>query len=321
MSIVSGRQKTDNDSKPGFESQRSGLFSRLSRSRIALQKGLKRLFKGHEQLGDADFEALEEQLLQTDMGIEISDMLVEQVRTVKTADLEEVTRILRHTCEKILHIDPPDLTISQKPRVIMMVGVNGVGKTTTTAKLAGLYASRGQKIMLAAADTFRAAAIDQLQNWGQRLQVPVIAQEHGADAAAVVHDAYSAAKARDIDILLIDTAGRQHVQNDLMAQLQKIGRVLAKLETSAPHETLLVIDANNGQNALSQLQHFHEAIGITGLCVTKLDGTARGGITLALARRFAIPIRYIGIGEGIDDLQVFSARDFVNALIPRTHTA
>ncbi len=318
MSLFPGRKKSDSVVKREAEKKKPGLFSRLSRSRKALQNGLQRLFKAQGQLGEADLEELEEQLLLTDMGVEISVMLVEKVRSAKAANLDEVTKILRQTCKEILHIDQPDISTPTKPKVIVMVGVNGVGKTTTTAKLANLYINQGQKVMLAAADTFRAAAIEQLQSWGQRLQIPVIAQEHGADAAAVVHDAYSAAKARSMDILLIDTAGRQHIQNDLMAQLQKISRVLAKLEASAPHEILLVVDANNGQNALSQLQHFDQAVGISGLCLTKLDGTARGGITLALTQRFSIPIRYIGIGEGINDLQAFNAQDFVNALIPET---
>lgn len=317
MSLFPGRGKPAQDSPADHKSQQSGLFGRLSRSRKALQNGLKRLFSGSDQLTEADFEALEDQLLQTDMGVEISSMLVERIRQSKTTDLTEATQLLHQACIDLLHTDYPEPDTTPIPKVIMLVGVNGVGKTTTTAKLAYLHAQQGHKVMLAAADTFRAAAIDQLQNWGERLQIPVIAQEHGADAAAVAHDAYSAAKARGIDTLLIDTAGRQHINNDLMAQLQKIRRVLAKLETTAPHETLLVVDANNGQNALSQLQHFHAAVGLTGLCLSKLDGTAHGGITLALTSRFSIPIRYLGIGEGIGDLQAFNAEDFVNALIPR----
>ncbi len=320
MSLIPTQSKSDSTIDPDANKQKSGLFSRLSRSRQALKNGLNRLFLGREQLNEADYEALEEQLLLTDMGIEISMMLVERVREAKTADLAVVTRILRHSCEEILLSKNPEQAAITVPRIIMMVGVNGVGKTTTTAKLASFHINKGRKVMLAAADTFRAAAIDQLQNWGERLQIPVIAQQHGADAAAVAHDAYSAAKARGTDILIIDTAGRQHVQSDLMDQLQKICRVLTKLDTSAPHETLLVIDANNGQNAISQLQRFNEAVGVSGLCLTKLDGTARGGILLALAHRFAIPIRFIGIGEGIDDLQTFNAHDFVNALIPHTPT-
>jgi len=320
MSLIPTQSKSDSTIDPDANKQKSGLFSRLSRSRQALQNGLNHLFRGREQLNEADYEALEEQLLLTDMGIEISMMLVERVREAKTADLAVVTRILRHSCEEILLSKDPEQPAITVPRIIMMVGVNGVGKTTTTAKLASFHINKGRKVMLAAADTFRAAAIDQLQNWGERLQIPVIAQQHGADAAAVAHDAYSAAKARGMDILIIDTAGRQHVQSDLMDQLQKICRVLTKLDTSAPHETLLVIDANNGQNAISQLQRFNEAVGVSGLCLTKLDGTARGGIILALAHRFAIPIRFVGIGEGIDDLQTFNAHDFVNALIPHTPT-
>jgi fused signal recognition particle receptor len=197
-----------------------------------------------------------------------------------------------------------------------MVGVNGVGKTTTLAKIAHRKKQQGKSVMLAACDTFRAAAIEQLQSWAQQLDLPVISQSHGADAAAVAFDAYNAARARNMDYLLIDSAGRQHTHSDLMEQLQKIKRVLAKVDQSAPHEVLLTVDAGNGQNVISQVEHFHSKVPLTGICVAKLDGTAKGGIVISLAQRFQLPIRYVGVGEGIDDLGPFDAVDFVDALLP-----
>ena len=196
-----------------------------------------------------------------------------------------------------------------------MVGVNGVGKTTTAAKLVHWFTQQGLKVMLGACDTYRAAAIEQLQIWGERLSVPVIAQQRGADAAAVAHDALSSAQARAADILIIDSAGRQHVNSELMAQLQKMNRVIQRLDNSAPHETLLVVDAATGQNALAQVAAFVESVGVTGLCVTKLDGTARGGVLVALAERFQLPIQFIGVGESINDLRPFDPDAYVTALI------
>jgi fused signal recognition particle receptor len=205
---------------------------------------------------------------------------------------------------------------TQRPFVIMAVGVNGVGKTTSLAKLAHRLRGQGKATMLVAADTFRAAAIEQLKRWGEKLDVPVIAQYSGADAAAVCHDALGAAVARGIDVLIIDTAGRQHTHAGLMDELKKIRRVINKAQPDAPHEVLLVLDASTGQNALSQLKHFNAAIGVTGLVLTKLDGTAKGGILLAIAKQTSLPIRFIGIGEDLDDLQEFTAADFIDALLP-----
>ena len=214
-------------------------------------------------------------------------------------------------CEQPLAI-PRDI----RPFVVMVVGVNGAGKTTTLGKLAHRFQGEGHKVMLAAADTFRAAAVDQLKVWGQRNDVPVIAQQTGADAAAVAHDALQAAIARGSDVLLVDTAGRLHTQSGLMDELKKIQRVLQKLVPSAPHEMLLVLDAGIGQNALAQFEHFHAAVGVTGLILTKLDGTAKGGVVFAVAARRPVPIRFIGVGEGIEDLRVFNATEFVEALLP-----
>ncbi|HEX19361.1 MAG TPA: signal recognition particle-docking protein FtsY, partial [Acidiferrobacteraceae bacterium] len=226
--------------------------------------------------------------------------------------------IQRHMLEILQPSEAPlQISADHKPTVILAVGVNGVGKTTTVGKLTLKLESDGHKVMLAAADTFRAAAIEQLQAWGERNKVPVIAQHSGADAAAVAHDAYQAAQARGLDVLIVDTAGRQHTHDDLMQELSKIKRVLQKLEPSAPHEVLLVLDANTGQNALAQYEHFNNTVGITGLCLTKMDGTAKGGILLALAQKSALPIRYIGVGEGIEDLRTFQAREFIDALLPQ----
>jgi fused signal recognition particle receptor len=213
-------------------------------------------------------------------------------------------------CEKPL-ILPED----KKPFIILLVGVNGSGKTTTIGKLTKQLQKQGKKVLLAAGDTFRAAAIEQLQVWGERNNIPVIAQQPGADSAAVIFDAMHAAKARNIDVLIADTAGRLHTQHNLMDELKKIKRTIQKIDPTAPHEVLLVIDATIGQNAINQVREFNEAVGVTGLCLTKLDGTAKGGIIFAIAQQFKLPIRFIGIGETIDDLKQFHAEDFVDALL------
>jgi len=212
-------------------------------------------------------------------------------------------------------VDQP-LTIdtSKKPYVILMVGVNGVGKTTTIGKLAKRYQQQGHSVMLAAGDTFRAAAVEQLQIWGERNKIPVVAQHTGADSASVLFDAMQSAQAKGVDILIADTAGRLHTKANLMDELIKVKRVMKKLDAGVPHETLLVLDAGTGQNAINQVEHFHKAVTLTGLALTKLDGTAKGGILFALADKFTIPIRFIGVGEGIDDLRTFDAKQFIEAL-------
>ena len=229
--------------------------------------------------------------------------------------LRQDLRAIVQPCEQPLAIDP-----ACKPFVIMAVGVNGTGKTTSVAKLANRLKQDGHQVMLAAADTFRAAAVEQLKTWGERAGVPVIAQQTGADAAAVAFDALQAAKARGADILIVDTAGRQHTHAGLMDELKKIRRVLGKLDDAAPHEVLLVLDAGTGQNALSQLSHFRAAVGVTGLVITKLDGTAKGGIVIAIAKKTGLPIRYLGVGEALDDLQDFRVSEFVDALLPTEDT-
>ena len=304
------------------EKKSGGLFSRLGKTRKSLSGGLFGLFRRGTRLSESLFEEIEDHLLLADMGVEASQRLVEALRETarreKLTDAAQLTDALRNGLLEILQPcqQPLDLSAAAKPYVIVMVGVNGVGKTTTLAKLAGRLQKQGHAVMLGACDTFRAAAIEQLQAWGERLGVPVIAQSHGADAAAVAFDAFNAASARGIDVLLLDTAGRQHTHGDLMEQLKKINRVLSKAREDLPHEVMLTVDAGTGQNALSQTEHFREAVGASGLCVTKLDGTAKGGVVVALATKFALPIRYIGVGEGIGDLREFDAAAFVEALLP-----
>jgi fused signal recognition particle receptor len=311
--------------KPTETTRSAGLFGRLREKLAATQRGFTRglsdLLLGSRALDDSLFEELETLLLSADVGVETTQYLLkgitEQVSRKQLTDTRAVYHALRHSilaivepCGKKLDITPA------KPFVIMVVGVNGVGKTTTIAKLANRLKNARHAVMLAAADTFRAAAIEQLKTWAGRLDIPVIAQHTGADAAAVVHDAVNAASARGSDILIVDTAGRQHTQAGLMDELKKIKRVIGKADPAAPHEVLLVLDAGTGQNALSQLTHFGEAVGVTGLALTKLDGTAKGGILIAIARKTGLPIRYIGVGEGMDDLREFDAGEYVDALLP-----
>jgi fused signal recognition particle receptor len=303
----------------------AGLFGRLREKLTATQRsftrGLSDLLLGSRALDDSLFEELETLLLSADVGVETTQYLLkgitEQVSRKQLTDTRAVYHALRQSILSIVEPCSRKLDITPvKPFVIMVVGVNGVGKTTTIAKLANRLKNNGHAVMLAAADTFRAAAIEQLKTWAGRLDIPVIAQHTGADAAAVVHDAVNAANARGSDILIVDTAGRQHTQAGLMDELKKIKRVIGKADSAAPHEVLLVLDAGTGQNALSQLTHFGEAVGVTGLALTKLDGTARGGILIAIARKTGLPIRYIGVGEGMDDLREFDAGEYVDALLP-----
>ncbi len=312
-----------NDSNHASKS-RGGLFSRLTKSRERLSSGLKNLLGGAPKLDDALFDEIEEQLILADLGVAASTEIVEtlraEARSQRIATGEDLLKLLRLEVQKMFDhemVKPFEIG-KHSPFVIMMVGVNGVGKTTTTAKLAHRLSTSGHSVILAAADTFRAAAVEQLQTWGERLNIPVIAQQHGADAAAVAHDALTAAIARQCDVLIVDTAGRQHTHGDLMEQLKKVKRVLGKVMPDAPHEVLLTVDAGSGQNVLSQYQHFNEAVDVSGMCVTKLDGTAKGGVIVALTRQHQVPVRYIGIGEGVDDLRDFDAAEFVEALIPAT---
>ncbi len=289
-----------------------GFFARL-RGRLKLPV----LLGG--RVDEALLEELESQLLLGDVGVEASQRILADLRrdAAQISDAAALRTALQRSLTTILVPVARPLTLPEapKPFVLLALGVNGVGKTTTLGKLAQHYKARGKHITLAAGDTFRAAAVEQLQAWGMRQGVPVIAQGPGADPAAVAHDAYAAAKSRGSDLLLVDTAGRLHTKGDLMQELKKIVRVLGKLEPTAPQEKLLVLDAGTGQNALRQIEEFHAAVGVTGLVVTKLDGSAKGGILLAAAERFRIPVRFVGTGEGSEDLQEFDAQAFAAGLV------
>jgi fused signal recognition particle receptor len=306
---------------------KTGLFGRLksglSRTSNKLTEGFASLVLGRKTIDDELLEELETQLLTADLGVDatsrIIDDLTQRVARKQLGDVEALFNAMRDDMVNILEPSAKPLVIPAKqgPFVILMVGINGVGKTTTIGKLAKQFQQEGKKVMLAAGDTFRAAAVEQLQVWGERNQIPVIAQPTGADSASVIYDALEAAKARDVDILIADTAGRLHTQSNLMEELKKVKRVMAKVDETAPHEVMLVVDAGTGQNALQQAQQFDQAVGVTGITLTKLDGTAKGGIIFAIADKTGLPIRYIGVGEKIDDLRPFNANDFVDALLGR----
>jgi len=302
--------------------EKQSLFLRLAKTRNFLTEGLHSVISRGGDIDAGMLDDIEDQLILADLGVEVSREVVDRLRTNirarRVATVAEVRQELREDIAKILQpvARPWLMPTGVGTRVVLVVGVNGVGKTTTVAKLAEWLGRQGRSVMLAACDTFRAAAIDQLEVWGQRLDIPVVAQERGTDAAAVAHDALASARARGIDTLIIDSAGRQHVNADLMEQLRKIHRVLGRIDESAPQETLLVVDAGNGQNVLAQTQAFHATIALTGICVTKLDGTARGGVIVALARRFGIPIPFVAMGERLEDLAPFDATAFARALLP-----
>ena len=292
----------------------------LSKSRGQLGEGISRIFLGKKQIDEDLFESLETQLLLADIGMDTTQKIIKGLtERVSRKELKEPAALFealkKMMSDLLLPVQRPlEIDDTQKPFVILMVGVNGVGKTTTIGKLAKKYQSQGKKVMLAAGDTFRAAAVEQLQVWGERNQVPVVAQQTGSDSASVIFDALQSASAKGVDILIADTAGRLQNKAHLMQELQKVIRVMQKLDPNAPHETLLVVDAGTGQNAISQTQLFHETVGLTGLALSKLDGTAKGGIIYALADKYQIPVRYIGVGEGIDDLREFDASDFSSAI-------
>ena len=295
------------------------LRDRLRRTRQSLVSGLSGLFAG-KKLDDEALEELESRLLLADVGVEVTQHLMRRLtERVSRQQLNDVPALLLALNEELLAIlapcQQPWRPSESRPYVILMVGVNGVGKTTTIGKLAQRLQGEGHSVLLAAGDTFRAAAVEQLQVWGERNRIPVIAQRSGADAASVIYDAIQAAQARRVDVVIADTAGRLHTQTNLMEELRKIKRVTGKVDATAPHEVLLVVDASTGQNALNQAVQFHEAVGVTGLILTKLDGTAKGGIVVAIARRLGLPIRFIGVGESIDDLRAFDAAEFVAALL------
>jgi fused signal recognition particle receptor len=310
------QKDTAKEEKPGFFSR---LRRGLGRTSDNLMQGLGNVFLGRKEIDEELFEELESRLLMADVGVDATlDIIQRLTQRVSRKELtkpealhgalrEELLALLQ-PCEKPLDIQ------GHQPYVILMVGVNGVGKTTTIGKLAKHYMDSGRSVMLAAGDTFRAAAVEQLQVWGERNNVPVVAQHTGADSASVLFDALEAARARKVDVLIADTAGRLHNKDNLMEELKKVVRVLGKLDPSAPHEVMLVLDAGTGQNALAQAEHFQKWVGVSGITLTKLDGTAKGGIIFAIAKKLQLPIRFIGVGEAVDDLRPFQAEQFIAAL-------
>jgi fused signal recognition particle receptor len=309
---------------PRTEETKAGFFARLkqglSKTSASIGEGMASLFLGRKTIDDDLLDDLETRLLTADVGVEattqIIQRLTQKVARKELADADALYKSLQAELAAMLKpVEQPLKIVSQnKPFVILVVGVNGAGKTTTIGKLAKKLQLEGKKVMLAAGDTFRAAAVEQLQVWGERNKIPVIAQHTGADSASVIFDAVQAAKARGIDVLIADTAGRLHTKDNLMEELKKVRRVIGKLDADAPHEVLLVLDAGTGQNAINQAKQFNQTVELTGLALTKLDGTAKGGVIFALAKQFGLPIRYIGVGEGIDDLRTFEAEPFVQAL-------
>ncbi len=313
---VSAGERDKPDVKKGFFAR---IRDGLSRTSSNFAEGLGNLFLGKKEIDEDLLEDIETQLLVADVGLdattEIIEKLTDGVARKQLADTDALYKALKASLVELLHkVEAPLQLPEKKPAVILVVGVNGVGKTTTIGKLAKRFQSEGKSVMLAAGDTFRAAAVEQLQVWGERNQVPVVAQHTGADSASVIYDAVASAQSKGVDLLIADTAGRLHNKSNLMDELSKVKRVMEKLDDSAPHEVLLVLDAGTGQNALNQAQHFIEAAGVTGIALTKLDGTAKGGVIFALSQKFGLPVRFIGVGEGIDDLQPFHADDFVQAL-------
>lgn len=304
-------------------STRTGIFSRLAsslkRTRVGLADGLANILHGKKVIDDQLLEEIEAKLLSADVGVQVTQHIISTLtKKISHKQLNDAQALFQQIvqsleeillpCEQAMPLD------SAVPYVVLMVGVNGAGKTTTIGKLAKQLQAQGKKVMLAAGDTFRAAAIEQLQVWGDRNNISVVAQQSGSDSASVIFDALQSATAKSMDILLADTAGRLHTQQHLMQELKKIKKVMRKINGQAPHEVLLILDASIGQNALMQAKQFHEALGVTGLVITKLDGTAKGGVIFSIAKTMKIPIRYIGVGESIDDLRVFCAKEFVAAL-------
>jgi len=315
-------QLQDVQLRPVEQSGVDPLEKRLEDSRRTIGKRLKTLVGGHSDINEDLLDELETTLLTADVGVKASLGIMENLRTAISSGVitnpqallpavqAELYELIE-PCEQLLAIDS-----SRKPFVILMVGINGAGKTTTIGKLAQRFKEEGLSVMLAAGDTFRAAAVEQLKSWGARNDIPVISQGTGADSAAVIFDAMESAKARDVDVLIADTAGRLHTQSNLMEELRKIHRVIGRVDDSAPHEVMLVVDAGTGTNALNQAQHFNEAVNVSGITITKLDGTARGGMLFAIASELGTPIRFIGVGEAAKDLRPFDAGTFINAILP-----
>lgn len=329
LSIENALEENDTLIEAEETSSKESFFTRfkksLSKTRHQLGDGIGRLLLGKKEISAELLEELETLLVSADLGMETTQqvlkLLTEGLERNQLSDGDTIYEALKAHLQEILG-KPTELCFETKdhsPFVVLMVGVNGAGKTTTIGKLAKQLQKQGKKVMLAAGDTFRAAAVEQLQVWGERNSIPVIAQHTGADSASVIYDALQAAKARKMDVLIADTAGRLHTQNNLMEELKKVKRVIQKLDPEAPHETMLILDASIGQNALVQAKQFHEAVQLSGITMTKLDGTAKGGILFAIANDLGIPFRYLGIGEGIDNLQPFDAAQFVGALFNDDH--
>ncbi|KAF0190627.1 MAG: fused signal recognition particle receptor [Gammaproteobacteria bacterium] len=320
----------DSDAAPAaaVAAPKRGMFGRLrdglSRTRASFTEGLASMVLGGKKIDDELFEQIDEKLLLADVGVEAATAIIADLtRRVARKQLNDADALLAALREEMAAILAPcsaPLVIPDTPRpfVILMVGINGAGKTTTIGKLAKRLQADGKTVMLAAGDTFRAAAVEQLMVWGERNNIPVVARGNAADPAAVIYDAFQTARSRGIDVLIADTAGRLHTQQNLIEELKKIKRVIGKIDATAPHETMLIVDAGTGQNALVQAQQFHAAVGLTGITVTKLDGTAKGGIVFAIAKKLGIPLRFIGVGEAIDDLRPFNADEFVSALFDIT---
>lgn len=309
------------ETQDNAESNEQVLDQRLEKTQANFGQKMKQLFSFKKKIDEELFEDLETTLLMADVGANATMDIMEQVRkSLKRRNLSDADAVLEALREQLTELAgqveaPLVIDTSKKPYVILVVGVNGVGKTTTIAKLARRYKNEGHKVMLAAGDTFRAAAVEQLKTWGEREDIAVMAQKTGADSASVIFDAMTSAKARSMDVLIADTAGRLHTQANLMQELAKITRVIKKNDETAPHETLIVIDGGTGQNAISQVRAFNEANKLTGLVITKLDGTPKGGVLFNLANEFGIPVRYIGVGERSSDLKPYRAEDFVNAIL------
>lgn len=322
MTKIFGKINREADDKASIRDK--GLFERLreglSKTRSAFTGRLDRLFLGKKEITSDLLDELEEILFTSDMGVATTQQLIDSVRERvarrELKDLDRLKEVLRNHIHSFLEVSPVEhpLPAPGEPLVILVIGVNGVGKTTTIGKAAHFFKSEGKKVMLVAADTFRAAAVEQLVIWGDRVGAEVIRQDTGSDPSAVVFDAITAAISRKFDVVLVDTAGRLHTKTNLMAELEKIHRVSGKKLPGAPHEVWLVLDATTGQNAISQAEMFNKAIGVTGIILTKLDGSAKGGIVVGVSRQFGIPIKYIGVGEKLDDLRPFNAKDFVQAI-------
>ena len=322
--------KDSSDDQSQAADQAEGFFSRLkqglSRTRHGLTDGLANVVLGAKTIDDDLMEQIEDLLITADLGMEattrISKNLLQKVSRNELKDPQALFAALHDEMQAILAPSEKPLLIPKQdsPFVILVVGINGAGKTTTIGKLAKRLQNEGKSVMLAAGDTFRAAAVEQLQVWGERNDIPVVAQHDGADSASVIFDALESARSKNIDVLIADTAGRLHTQTNLMEELKKVKRVMAKVDASAPHEVMLVLDAGTGQNALNQAEQFHQAMQLTGISLTKLDGTAKGGVIFAIAHKLGLPIRFIGVGEAIDDLRVFEAKDFVDALFDKNES-